>query len=119
MPSDKRLCHVLIAVLSTGYLVFIVLRVVRCIPFQAQWTPGIPRARCIYNNTWFMFASQGWNMAMDFVILLSPLYILRHSSAPLKQRVLIGVVLAFGGSYVTYSPPAKIGYYLFSHLPCL
>jgi hypothetical protein len=66
-----------------------------------------------------MFASQGWNMAMDFVILLSPLYILRHSSAPLKQRVLIGVVLAFGGSYVTYSPPAKIGYYLFSHLPCL
>ncbi|KAK4150341.1 hypothetical protein C8A00DRAFT_18110 [Chaetomidium leptoderma] len=99
MPSDKRLCHVLIAVLCTGYLVFIVLRMVRCIPFHAQWTPGIPGARCdIYNNTWFMFASQGWNMVMDFVILLTPLYILRHSNAPLRQRVLIGVVLAFGGS---------------------
>ncbi|KAK4120630.1 hypothetical protein N657DRAFT_579277 [Parathielavia appendiculata] len=98
LPSEKRICQILITALCTGYLIFIVLRMVRCIPFHALWTPGIPGARCIYNNTWFMFASQGWNMAMDFVILLSPLYILRHSNAPLRQRVLLGVVLAFGGS---------------------
>ncbi|EAQ92116.1 hypothetical protein CHGG_00351 [Chaetomium globosum CBS 148.51] len=98
LPSDKRLCRISIAVLCTGYLIFIVLRMVRCIPFHALWTHGVPGARCIYNNTWFMFASQGWNMIMDFVILLGPLYILRHSNAPLKQRVLLGVLLAFGGS---------------------
>ncbi|KAH6649547.1 hypothetical protein F5144DRAFT_553367 [Chaetomium tenue] len=98
LPSDKRLCHISIAVLCTGYLIFIVLRMFRCTPFHAIWTPGVPGARCIYNNTWFMFASQGWNMIMDFVILLGPLYILRHSNAPLKQRVLLGVLLAFGGS---------------------
>jgi hypothetical protein len=85
LPSGKRLCHIMIAILCTGYLIFIVLRMVRCIPFHTQWTPKLPGARCIYNNTWFMFASQGWNMAMDFVILLSPLYILRHSNAPLKR----------------------------------
>jgi hypothetical protein len=63
-----------------------------------------------------MFASQGWNMAMDFVILLSPLYILRHSNAPLKQRVLLGVVLAFGGVYVSSLSPVDAP---FSHLPYL
>lgn len=104
LPSDKRLCRISIAVLCTGYLIFIVLRMVRCIPFHALWTHGVPGALCIYNNTWFMFASQGWNMIMDFVILLGPLYILRHSNAPLKQRVLLGVLLALGGSYVTPSP---------------
>ncbi|GAB1312310.1 hypothetical protein MFIFM68171_02520 [Madurella fahalii] len=79
----------------TGYCIFIVLRMVRCIPIEAQWTPKLPGARCYFNNMWF-FASQAWNMAIDFVILLVPLLILRHSKASLLQRVLIGVVLAFG-----------------------
>ena len=98
MPSDKRLSHALIAILCTGYLIFIVLRMVRCIPFEAQWKLGIPGAKCYFNNTWFIFASQAWNMVMDFAILLVPLFILRHSQAPLLQRALFGVVLAFGGS---------------------
>ncbi|GAB1315510.1 Rhodopsin domain-containing protein [Madurella fahalii] len=98
MPSERRLCQALIALLCTGYITFILLRMVRCIPFAAQWDRGIPGARCFFNTTWFFFASQAWNMVMDFVILVLPLYLLRHSNAPLIQRVLIGIVLAFGGS---------------------
>jgi len=98
MPSDKRLCHVLIVVLCVGYLIFIVLRLVRCIPFDAQWIPDLPGARCYFNNTWFLFASQTWNMLMDFVILLVPLVILRHSRAPLLQRIFFIIILACGGS---------------------
>ncbi|KAK0719434.1 hypothetical protein B0H67DRAFT_509719 [Lasiosphaeris hirsuta] len=99
MPSDRRLCYVLIAILCTGYLVFIVLRMARCVPFQAQWDPDIPGAKCFFSSTWFGFPSQAWNMAWDLVILLLPLFILRHlKNAPLLHRVLIGVVLAFGGS---------------------
>ncbi|KAK3360700.1 hypothetical protein B0T25DRAFT_536204 [Lasiosphaeria hispida] len=99
MPSDRRLCYVLIAVLCTGYLVFIVMRMARCVPFQAQWNPDIPGAKCFFSSTWFSFPSQAWNMAMDLVILLLPLFILRHlKNAPLLHRALIGVVLAFGGS---------------------
>ncbi|KAK1836829.1 hypothetical protein QBC39DRAFT_247105 [Podospora conica] len=98
MPLDRRLCRALIAVLCTGYAIFIVLRMVRCVPFASQWTPGMPGARCYFNATWFMFASQAWNMVMDFVILVVPVLVLRHSRAPWLQRVLIGVVLAFGAS---------------------
>src|ERR1700760_1098549 len=91
MPFDKRLCYGLITVLCTGYLIFIVMRMVRCIPLETQWDPSIPGGRCFFNNTWFMFASQVWNMVMDIAILLVPLVILRHSTAPFGQRVLFGV----------------------------
>jgi hypothetical protein len=98
MPVDRRLCRTLLALLCTGYGTFIVLRMVRCIPIQAQWTPKLPGARCYFNTTWFFFASQAWNMVMDVVVLVVPAFILRHSRAPLLQKVLIGVVLAFGAS---------------------
>jgi hypothetical protein len=98
MPSDKRLCYSLLALLNVGYLGFLVARMARCVPFQAQWTPGIPGARCFFSGTALMFASQIWNMGMDFVILLAPLYILRHFTGGLLQRVGIGLVLAFGAS---------------------
>lgn len=97
-PIDRRLCQGLIVVLCLGYATFIVMRMVRCIPIQAQWTPNLPGGKCFFNSTWFMFASQVWNMVMDFVMLLVPLLVLRHSRAPLLHRVLIGVVLAFGSS---------------------
>lgn len=103
MPLDLRLCRILIALLCTGYTIFIVLRMVRCVPFAAQWTPKMPGAQCFFNATWFMFASQAWNMVMDFVILVVPVLVLRHSKAPWLHRVLIGIVLAFGASYVVPS----------------
>lgn len=101
-PIDRRLCQGLIVVLCLGYATFIVMRMVRCIPIQAQWTPNLPGGKCFFNSTWFMFASQVWNMVMDFVMLLVPLLVLRHSRAPLLHRVLIGVVLAFGSSKVPW-----------------
>ena len=106
MPSDKRLCHVLITILCIGYAVFLVLRMIRCIPIDAQWTKNVPGAKCYFNTTWFFFASQAWNMVMDFIILLAPVVILRHSKAPPLQRLLFVVVLAFGASCVI-SPRRK------------
>lgn len=98
MPLDRRLCQGAIAVNCVGYATFIVLRAVRCLPFESQWTPGMLGVRCLFGSTWFVFASQTWNMAMDFVILLGPFLVLRHSNAPMLQRVLIGIVLAFGAA---------------------
>jgi len=98
MPLDRRLFQGAIAINFIGYAVFIVLRMVRCLPFESQWTPGMPGARCLFPSTWFVVASQTWNIVMDVVILLGPLLVLRHSNAPMLQRVLIGIVLAFGAA---------------------
>jgi len=97
MPSDKRLCYTLITILCAGYSVFIVMRMVRCIPFSAQWDPTVPGAKCFFTVTWFTFPFQIWNMVMDIVVLLVPVFILRHLNVPLLHRALIGVVLALGG----------------------
>ncbi|KAK0648161.1 hypothetical protein B0T16DRAFT_407805 [Cercophora newfieldiana] len=96
LPWEKNLCFGIIGVLSAGYLSVIIVQMVRCVPFEAQWTPGYPGAVCV-NSTAFFFASQALNVFLDVIILLAPLVILRHSSAPLQQRLLFGVALAFGG----------------------
>ncbi|GAB1312832.1 hypothetical protein MFIFM68171_03042 [Madurella fahalii] len=96
LPWEKQLCSSIIVTLSAGYLAILIVEMVRCIPFEAQWTPKYPGAKCI-NSTAFYFSAQGLNMVMDLVILLGPLIILRHSSAPLQQKFLFGIALAFGG----------------------
>lgn len=97
LPWEKRLCLVIIAILSAGYLAFLLVQMVRCIPFEAQWNPKYPGARCIYSTAAF-FAAQGFNLGLDLLILVGPLFILRHSSAPLPQKMLFGIALAFGGA---------------------
>lgn len=94
---EKRLCFAIISVIVTGYLAMQIASLARCVPFAAQWNPkGYPDAKCI-NSTAFFFATQALNIAMDLVIVFAPLVILRHSSAPLQQRMFFGVALAFGG----------------------
>lgn len=97
LPWEKNMCLSIIATLSAGYLAILIVEMVRCVPFEAQWQPGYPGAKCI-NSTAFYFSAQGLNVVMDLVILLGPLVILRHSTAPLQQRLLFGVALAFGGT---------------------
>jgi hypothetical protein len=96
LPWEKHLCFAIIAALSAGYLAILIVEMVRCVPFVAQWTPKYPGAKCI-NSTAFYLAAQVLNMVMDIVILLGPLVILRHSTAPLQQKLLFGVALGFGG----------------------
>jgi len=94
---EKRLCFAIIAVIVAGYLAMQVASLVRCVPFEAHWNPKYPGAKCI-NSTAFFFASQALNIAMDLIVLFGPLVILRHSTAPLPQRLFFGVALAFGGA---------------------
>ncbi|KAK0623885.1 hypothetical protein B0T14DRAFT_517183 [Immersiella caudata] len=97
LPWEKKLCFAIIALLTAGYLAILVVEMVRCVPFEAQWTPKYPGAVCI-NSTAFYFSAQGLNVVMDLIILFGPLVILRHSSAPIQQRLLFGIALAFGGA---------------------
>lgn len=96
MAFERRLCYGLIGILLSGYIVVIVLSMVRCIPFEALWVPNIPGAKCL-NTTQLFLAVQSHTLAMDFIILLAPLFILRHLTIPWPQRALLVVVVGFGG----------------------
>jgi hypothetical protein len=97
LPWEKRLCLVVIAILTAGYLAFILAQMVRCVPFEAQWNVNYPGARCI-NSTASYFAGQGFNMGVDILILVGPLFILRHLNVPWTQKLLFSIALAFGGA---------------------
>lgn len=96
MAFERRLCYVLMGILVSGYFVVIVLSLVRCIPFEALWVPNIPGAKCL-DTTKLFLAVQSHTLAMDFIILLAPLFILRHLTVPWLQRVVLVIVVGFGG----------------------
>ncbi|KAK0744307.1 hypothetical protein B0T21DRAFT_428594 [Apiosordaria backusii] len=96
MACERRLCYGLITILMSGYIAVLIVSFVRCVPFYAIWTPGVPGARCIDTAAYFL-AVQIHTLIMDFAILVVPLVILRHLSIPWPQRVLLVIVLGFGG----------------------
>lgn len=104
MAFERRLCYVLIGILLSGYVAVIILSMLRCIPFQALWVPNIAGAKCL-DTTKLFLAVQSHTLAMDFIILLAPLFILRHLTLPWTQRLLLVIVVGFGGMYV-YPPCA-------------
>lgn len=96
MAFERRLCYALTAISVAGFLASTIVSLTRCIPFEAIWTPNIPGAKCV-NATAYMYALQIHTLIMDFAILIAPLFILRHLTIPWAQRVLLGIVLGFGG----------------------
>ncbi|KAM7220299.1 hypothetical protein V8F06_004265 [Rhypophila decipiens] len=96
MPFEKRLCYALVALVLGGYTAVLVVQFIRCIPFYAIWTPNVPGAKCLDTTASFL-AVQAHTLAMDFIILLVPLVILRHLNIPWRQKVVLVIVLGFGG----------------------
>ena len=105
MPFERRLCYALVAFLVAQSLAMIIVHLSLCMPFKALWTPKIPGARCL-NRTAVYFAQLGFTIAMDFVVLIAPLFILRHMRRPWPQKLLISIALAFGGTYVSKKSPS-------------
>ena len=103
MPFERRLCYALIAFLIAQSLTMVIIHLSLCTPFEALWAPNIPGARCV-NRTAVYFVQLGFTIAMDFVVLIAPLFILRHMRRPWPQKLLISIALAFGGTYVSKIP---------------
>ncbi|KAK4149683.1 hypothetical protein C8A00DRAFT_18663 [Chaetomidium leptoderma] len=96
MPFEKRLCYALIAILITQSLTVVGIHLGLCMPFHALWTPNVKGAVCLDRMTVY-YAQLGITIAMDVLVLVAPLFILRHLSLPWIQKFLILIVLSFGG----------------------
>ncbi|KLU83367.1 hypothetical protein MAPG_02429 [Magnaporthiopsis poae ATCC 64411] len=94
MRFERYFCYVLMALLGCGFCTFVAASLRSCVPLYALWTPNVPGAQCL--SPWWDIASLSWIMAMDFIILIGPLFILRHLTIPWPQRVVLGLVLALG-----------------------
>ena len=100
MSLEKRLCQALIVILVAETLALAITHLCLCTPFEALWSSNVPGAKCL-NRTVVYFAQLGITIAMDFIILIVPLFILRHLHLKFwRQRLPLSLVLAFGGLYV-------------------
>ncbi|KAK1752004.1 hypothetical protein QBC47DRAFT_416493 [Echria macrotheca] len=97
LPVEKRICYVVLALVIAEGFTWIVVLFLTCIPFSAMWDPGLPGAKCIDNTAGF-YACAATIISADVAILVIPPFLLRHSSIPWYQKLLLGMVLALGGA---------------------
>jgi len=99
MSFEKRFCYVIIAILIAQSLSMVATHLALCRPFYSLWTPNVPDKVCL-DRTKVYYAQLGMTIVMDFAVLVAPLFILRHLRLPWVQKLMILVVLSFGGMYV-------------------
>ncbi|KAK0740039.1 hypothetical protein B0T18DRAFT_417099, partial [Schizothecium vesticola] len=96
MSFEKRFCYVIIAILIAQSLSMVGTHLALCRPFYSLWTPNVPDMVCL-DRTKVYYAQLSMTIVMDFSVLVAPLFILRHLRLPWVQKLMILVVLSFGG----------------------
>ncbi|KAH6846975.1 hypothetical protein B0I37DRAFT_134899 [Chaetomium sp. MPI-CAGE-AT-0009] len=96
MAFERTICYVIIGILITQSLTLAGIHLGLCRPFYALWTPNVEGAVCL-NRATVYYAQLGITIGMDFLVLIAPLFILRHLSLPWTQKFMILIVLSFGG----------------------
>ena len=84
---------------SLGVLV----TVFQCTPVRGAWDFTIEGRRCI-DYVAYLYASSAVNVATDIVLCLLPMPHLWKLRLPLRERVMVCVLLAGGARYVIPSP---------------
>lgn len=84
-----------------------------CIPIALFWDMSL-KGHCVSRSTLY-FANAGINIASDIMILVLPVLILKDVMMPIKQKLVIMGVLAFGGAAVLSSVLRLKAIYTLTH----
>ncbi|KAF2183652.1 hypothetical protein K469DRAFT_505625, partial [Zopfia rhizophila CBS 207.26] len=94
--TERRVCYGLIGfVIAYGIMTFFS-GIFTCSPVEYFWDKTILGGTCV-DQTKLYYANAGLNIASDLALLFLPLLLLRHLMLPLLQKLVITVILAFGG----------------------
>jgi len=67
-----------------------------CTPIAYFWDSSIPGGSCV-NKMKLYFAYAAINIFTDLTLLFLPALILRHLMMPKSQKMIVRIILAFGG----------------------
>jgi hypothetical protein len=67
-----------------------------CTPVDYFWNETIRGGKCV-NRATLYFTNAAISIATDFALLILPAIILRHLMMPWSQKLVLMVILAFGG----------------------
>jgi hypothetical protein len=96
----RRTCWVALAFVAAYGIYTITSNIFACIPVSAFWSPT-PDMRCISKKfSWFFNASI--NILSDIIIIALPIPTLSSLKLPIRQKIMLMVIFALGGLYVTH-----------------
>lgn len=89
--------------IAVGYsLASVLANVFACSPVAKSWDAKITEGKCMDSSV-FYFANAGLNIFTDFATVLVSIPWLRKLQMPIRQKVAIGIILAMGCLYVSFS----------------
>lgn len=87
-------CYMLLVIITSYMVAAFFASVFQCTPVARAWDKMIPGS-CI-NITTNWYANAGFSIATDIIILALPMYPIYKSKTPLKRKIALMVVFAFG-----------------------
>ncbi|KXJ87185.1 hypothetical protein Micbo1qcDRAFT_107376, partial [Microdochium bolleyi] len=96
LSIEKRICYGILAFVVASGVTWIIVLYFECIPFSAEWNLDTPGARCV-NRIATYYAASVTTILADVIILVIPVFLLRHSTLQWYKKMVIGIILAFGG----------------------
>ena len=94
----KRFLYSIVAVQITTAIYLTIMHLTRCIPLNALWNPMITEKRC-WNDESFrvsLTVTSAIVIITDVIYSLIPLTFLRNMTRPIRDRIVIGVLLSLG-----------------------
>lgn len=90
----RIICYILLVIITSYMIAAFFASVFQCAPVARAWDKRIPGS-CI-NITTNWYANAGFSIATDIIILALPMYPIYKSKTPLKRKIALMVVFAFG-----------------------
>jgi hypothetical protein len=96
VPTVKKICKVLLPVLVVYGLWTVLGSVFMCVPVKFFWGEG--EGSCM-NRLAFWFSNAALNITTDIIIIAIPMPLIKRLQIPLRQKIILMVVFAFGALY--------------------
>jgi hypothetical protein len=90
-PKFKMICHIVNASIVAAMIAFVGTTIFQCTPIPFFWDRTIAGGHCI-DTAAFWYGHAGWNTAVDLLVLVLPLPVIRSLQMGQNQKIaLLGV----------------------------
>lgn len=94
--ASNRICYALLAIMAAYGFETLFAGIFTCTPIAFFWNSKIPGGTCI-DKTMVYYANAGISIVTDVALLFIPIIFLRHLTMRKLQKVVVIVIVSFGG----------------------
>jgi hypothetical protein len=95
LQIEKRFCYASLVLVVVTNMFWSLTTLLICIPMESTWNPKV-KGMCL-NKAALLYSSSAILIFCDFLVLIIPMVLLRHSLLPLYKKLALAMVLGLGG----------------------